>query len=253
MPFLPLDHLEPFAATLGVMLYPGEDEDSRRRARAYAAQFLAEPIRLFLEAGGTLAPEQLAQIHADAGVPLDDLEARWRDGLATGELYKVFLLLAKTDPSRASWESAAKLVRRCAVEHDVSASRSLLRDICRRYRSVAHLWAAWCIRGRTIRPDLDVGYEGWDDFCYFLAESEMLREWGRTWRPNRAKAKPPLSGDAWRVPEGWAPPESQPGWPRRGGIPDLTIPNDLLAGLRGPGRPRSAGKKPRPEFSGQIF
>jgi len=241
MPILPLDHPEPLAATLGAMLYPGEDEDSRRRARAYTAQLLAEPIRQFLEAGGTLAHEQLAQILSDAGVPLGDLEGRWRDGQATGELYKVFFALSNTDPSLASWENAAKLVRSCAAEHDASASRSLLRDICRRYRSVAHLWSAWCIRGRTIRSDLDVGYEGCDDFCFFLAESENFLAWGRTWRPKRARAEPPLPGDAWRVPEGWAPPESQPGWPQTGGIPDLKIPDDLLADLRRPGRPRSVG------------
>jgi hypothetical protein len=35
MPILPLDHPEPFAATLGVMLYP--DEADTPKARAYAA------------------------------------------------------------------------------------------------------------------------------------------------------------------------------------------------------------------------
>jgi hypothetical protein len=38
MPILPLDHPEPSAATLGVMLYP--DEADALKARAYAAQFL---------------------------------------------------------------------------------------------------------------------------------------------------------------------------------------------------------------------
>jgi hypothetical protein len=47
MPILPLDHPEPRAATLGVMLYPGEDKADQKCARAYAAQFLAEPLRLF--------------------------------------------------------------------------------------------------------------------------------------------------------------------------------------------------------------
>jgi len=51
MPILPLDHPDPLAATLGVMLYSGQDEDSQRGARAFAAQFLAEPLRLFHEAG----------------------------------------------------------------------------------------------------------------------------------------------------------------------------------------------------------
>ena len=33
MPILPLDHPEPFAATLGVMLYPGTDDDSPKDTR----------------------------------------------------------------------------------------------------------------------------------------------------------------------------------------------------------------------------
>jgi hypothetical protein len=239
MPILPLDHPEPLAATLGIMLYPGVDEPERKRARAYAAQFLAEPLRQFHGAGGSLTYEELARLYADAGVPLDDVEVRWRDGTAAGELFKALYALARTDPTLASWEKAAKLIRENAAKQDASASRSLLLDIRRRYRSVMHLWAAWCIRGREIRSDPEVGYEGWHDFQFFLAEAETLLAWGRCWRPKRAKAEPPLSADAWRVPEGWKPPTPQPGWPRTGGIPDLTLPADLLRGLRGPGRPRS--------------
>jgi hypothetical protein len=37
MPILPLDYPEPFAATLGVMLYPATDEADARKARAFAA------------------------------------------------------------------------------------------------------------------------------------------------------------------------------------------------------------------------
>ena len=58
---LPLDHPEPFAATLGVMLYPGTNDADKRKAKAFAAQYLAEPIRRLHEAGGTL----------DAGAILD--------------------------------------------------------------------------------------------------------------------------------------------------------------------------------------
>ena len=47
MPVLPLEHFEPFAATLGVMLYPGLDEDDQRKARAFAAQWLALTVRRF--------------------------------------------------------------------------------------------------------------------------------------------------------------------------------------------------------------
>ena len=65
MPILPLDHLEPVAATVGVMLYPGEDEDSRRQARASAARHLAKLLRQFHEAGHTLAYGDLARIASD--------------------------------------------------------------------------------------------------------------------------------------------------------------------------------------------
>jgi len=238
MPILPLDHPEPLAATLGIMLYPGEEEEERKRARAYAAQFLARPLQQFHEAGGSLTYEELGQLHADTGVALDDLQIRWRDGTAAGELLKVFFALAHTDPTLASWENAARLVKANATKQNASASRSLLHEIRRRYRSVLHLWGAWCIRGREIRSEPDVGYEGWHDFQFFLAEAETLFNWGRSWRPARAKAQPPLSGDAWRVPKGWMPPATQPGWPRTGGVPGLTLPEDVLRGLRGPGRPR---------------
>ncbi len=110
MPILLPDHPESLAATLGVMLYPGGDDASQKRARAWAAQFLAEPVQRFLEAGGTLAHEELARLHADSGVPLDDLKVRGRDGAATGELFKPFFALAHTDPSLASWEHTGQAV-----------------------------------------------------------------------------------------------------------------------------------------------
>ena len=66
MPVLPLDHPEPFAATLGVMLYPGTDEDDCRKARAFAAHWIAEPFRSFHEAGYQLSYDDLARIMMDS-------------------------------------------------------------------------------------------------------------------------------------------------------------------------------------------
>jgi hypothetical protein len=241
VPILPLDHPEPLAATLGVMLYPGEDEADRKRARAYAAQFLAEPLRRLHEAGGSLSYEELARIHADTGVPLDDLKDRWRNGTATGERFKALFALAHTDPDLASWGNATKLVEANAAIHQVSGSRSLLYEARRRYDSVAHLWAAWCIRDRQFRSDPDVGYEGWHDFQFFLAEAEVLRRWGRTWQPDRAKSEPPLPVEGWHVPDGWEPPQRQRDWPRTGGIPGLTVTAELLVHLRKAGRPLGSG------------
>ena len=40
------------------------------------------------------------------------------------------------------------------------------------------------------------------------------------------------------LPEGWKPPTRRPGWPQTGGIPDIALPENLLALLKPPGRPR---------------
>jgi hypothetical protein len=188
-----------------------------------------------------LAYEDLARIVSDSGFPLDDIEDRWWDGTSTGETFKALFALAHTDPALASWGNATKLIEGLAARHRVPGSRSALYDARRRYGSVAHLWGAWSIRERRFQSDPETGYEAWHDLQFFLAESEILRRWGRSWRPDRVNSEPPLPEEAWHVPDGWAPPERQPGWPQTGGIPALTIPKDLLEGLRRPGRPRSTG------------
>jgi hypothetical protein len=240
MPILPLDHPEPFAATLGVMLYPGEDESDRRKARAFAAQYLAEPLRRLHQEGGSLRYEALLRIASDSGERLDDLDSRWFEATATGELFKLLFALFNTDPGLASWENAIKLAQPIAVKAEAASSRAKLQAARARFLSVAHLWGAWCIRERRFESRPDVGYDGWIDFQFFLAEAEILREWGQSWRATRDKSKPPLPPEVWRVPESWSPPEPQPGWPPTGRIPDLVVEPHLLKGLRRAGRPRSS-------------
>ena len=82
MPILPLDHPEPFAATLGVMLYPAMDKADPAKARAFAAQWLGEPLRRLREAGHLLTYDALERIAIDAGQPLIDLDEAMRDQLA---------------------------------------------------------------------------------------------------------------------------------------------------------------------------
>jgi hypothetical protein len=235
---LPLNHPEPFAATLGVMLYPGQGDDSEKEARAYAAQYLAEPLRRLREEGYSLGPDDLLRIASDSGMPLDDIDKRWWEGTATGETFKALFALAHTDRTLASWGNATKLAEDTARENDVPGSRTSIYDARSRYGSVAHLWGAWCIRERRFQSYPDVGYEYWHDFYFFLAEAEFLRQWGRTWRADRDKSEPPLPEEAWRLPKSWEPPERQAGWPLTGGIPELTIPADRLVDLRRPGRPK---------------
>ncbi|MBN4046533.1 hypothetical protein JYU02_00885 [bacterium AH-315-P15] len=238
MPILPLDHPEPFAATLGVMLYPGPDESEQRKARAFAAQYLAKPIQQLYETGGTLSQDDLLLLATDAGERLDNLEERWWRATATGELFKILFTLANTDLKLASWSNAIKLTELVATRSKVSGSRTALWGAKSEFHSVAHLWGAWSIREGKFDPLPEVGYDGYADFQSFLTEAEILRQWGQSWSPPRDKGKPPLPADAWIVPDDWQPPERFPGWPPTGRIPHMTLSDELLENLKPAGRPK---------------
>ena len=151
MPILPLDHPEPFAVTLGVMLYPGTDNDDPLKARAFASHWLATPIQRCEKAGHKISRDVLLRIAIDGGHELDDLGKRWRGGTATGELFKTLWALFNTDRALATWNNAIKIAELVAARAKTSGSRSLQWEARHRFLSVAHLWAAWAIREGTIR------------------------------------------------------------------------------------------------------
>jgi hypothetical protein len=238
MPILPLDHPEPFTATLGVMLYPGTDDLEKRKAAAFQIYWLAEPIRRLNADSHHLSQNTLLHLALHAGEQLEDLDQRWWQGTATGELLKVLFALYNTNPALASWNNAIRLAERVAVCARAAGSRSAQFDARRRYLPVAHLWAAWCIREAKFETRPKARYEGYADFQSFLAESEIIRHWGQTWLPARRDSTPLLPPDLWHVGEGWRPLKRECGWPDTGQIPVLKIADDLLAGLRPAGRPR---------------
>jgi hypothetical protein len=84
MPILPLDHPEPFATTLGVMLYPGTDDLEKCKAAAFKTHWLAEPIERLHAYGHQLSYNTLLQLTTKAGMILDDLNERGWAGTATG-------------------------------------------------------------------------------------------------------------------------------------------------------------------------
>jgi hypothetical protein len=226
MPVLPLDYPEPFAATLGVMLYPGMNEADPPKARAFAAQVLAEPIRRFHEAGGILSYDALARITVDAGQRLTDLDERWWGGSATGEVFWILFLLANLHSELASWNNAIKYAELVAAGRKERGSRTDLWQARRRFLTVAHLWGAWSIRERRI---VDAA-----DFQSFLTQAEDLRSWGQMWRSPRAKSEPLLQQDCWRAPDDWEAPKPWPDWPEA----KYALDPKLVAALNPPGRPR---------------
>lgn len=247
IPYLPLDHPEPLAAILGVMHYPGTDKESSEKARAFAAKFLlAQPLRAFIESGGELPQETLIQIALDAGIATDDWRERHFAGTATGQMFKVYFALYRTDPSLASWANAQRIAELITRSSAAPGSQATLYKLRGSMMTVAHLWAAWILREGRWTTAPEVGYEGWQDVQSFIAEAETFRQWGQTWRPDREKAEPPLPPDAWETPPDWAPPMRKPGWPRTGGIPDIGIDADLIrrAGIRPAGRPKGTAENP---------
>jgi len=230
VPILPLDHPEPFAATLGVMLYPGIDNDDPAKARAFTSHYLATKIERYEKAGHKTPRDVLLRLVRDGGQRLDDLDERWWGGTATGELFKTLWALFNTDPTLATWNNATKIAEEVTGRAQASGSRSALWEARQRFLSVAHLWAAWVIRGGKFE-------RGYDDFQAFLAEAEILRDFGQTWQPQRAESKPLLPHDIWRVSENWKPELPQPETVK---LHALTLPEHLLSSLKPAGRPRKA-------------
>lgn len=230
MPVLPLSHPEPFAATLGVMLYPGTDEADQRKAKAFAAHYLAEPVRRFLAAGHKLSEEALVALFTDGGEVLDDLPQRWEGGLWTGELMKARFALYCMDEKLSSWENAYVVMANALGTKP--GSRSKFAEVKRRFITVGHLWAAWSLREGKFETRAEAGYDGYADFQAFLLEAENFLHWGQTSSLGVAKREPPLPAEAWRVPDDWRPPVWQEGWPDTGGLPHLTLRDDLLSGVK---------------------
>lgn len=213
MPILPLDHSEPFAATLGTMLYPGTDETERRKAGTYTSGYLAGPIGEYVRRGGQLSAGQLQQIIVDGGERIDDLDDRWLQGELAGHILRILFLLYHEDAQRTSWNSATAIVARIASQNRIRASRSTLYKYRDRFMTVAHLWAAWVMRGHSLGQDLPDNIDAATDFQIFLAEAETIRNWGQEFVPAYKGAKPFLPDEVWQPPEWWKPPEAAT-WPR---------------------------------------
>ena len=240
MPVLPLSHPEPFAAVLGVMLHPLEED--KAKAEAFASQYLAAPLKEFHRRGGELPYSDLRRIAEGAGQPLTDLENRWYQATAAGQILKTYFGLYNTDPELATLTNVIKIAERVAGQHRESGSRSNLHDCWSRYRSIAHLWGAWVLRDLRFMEKPEVGYDYATDFQAFLQESEDLRHWGETWIHSRAKAKPPLQGDNWRVSKDWGSPQWKEGWPNTGNIAVYQVPDEYTSELKSAGRPRKKDK-----------
>jgi hypothetical protein len=196
---------EPWAETWGVMLFP-EDEHKRR---AYIARLWAGFYPTYEETNlGEPVPRSVllsimkATTTAD---PIDkaEIRARYYDGMSAGEQLKVLIAIAQSQPKRASWSNASKL-----VERQTGRSRAFLYRARSRFLPVIHLWAAYILRGQQFQGDDARGYTALDDVQVFVTEAMAL-----------LNGPPPPSSTVWRPSRRWIEARLISGSPRQIGCP----------------------------------
>jgi hypothetical protein len=242
MPYLNLARGEPWAETWGVMHFP---EDEARR-RAYIAKLWSGFTPIYEKTGaGERVPRSVLLSVMEAAVATavepDEIANRRDKGLAAGEQLKVLFAIAQTEPKRASWNAAARL-----VEWQTKKSRAYLYDARSVFLPVIHLWAAFILRDQRFYADESCGYSAVDDLHVFIAEAMALLEWGTRFKLAREKAEPTLKRqtvDFWTSPPDWSPPIPRPEWPRDGRLQAAILGEDWIRRIRS--RPvRTRRKKP---------
>src|SRR5215469_12929511 len=113
MPYLNLVRGEPWAETWGVMLFP-DDEAARRGF--IATLWLGFYPKYEKSGSGEPMPRSvlLSVMEAAAAMTIepDEIATLRYKGLAAGEQLKVVFTLAQTEPKRASWKAATRIVER---------------------------------------------------------------------------------------------------------------------------------------------
>jgi hypothetical protein len=157
------------------------------------------------------------------------LDRRFK-GLAAGEQLRVLFAIAQTEPKRASWNSAVRL-----VQWQTKKSRAYLYDARSLFLPVIHLWGAFILRDQRVYADQLRGYDALDDLHIFITEAMALLQWSLHFRLPRNKAEPTLNRqtvDFWTPPPLWSPPIPRPEWPRDGRLPAVSLDKNWMRRTR---------------------
>jgi hypothetical protein len=231
MPYLNLAGGEPWAETWGVMHFP---EDQAKRRSFIANQWLGfYPLYERNEAGEPVPRSVLLSVMeaaASTAVEPDEIAERRYKGLAAGDQLRVLFAIAQTDPKRASWNAATRL-----VEWQTQRSRAYLYQVRCSFLPVIHLWAAFILRDQRFHANEFRGYRAIDDLNVFITEAMALLQWATTFTVRRKKAQPPLSRqhvDFWTPAPDWSPPIARPEWPRDGRLQAVALGADWMRRTR---------------------
>jgi len=231
MPYLNLVRGEPWAETWGVMLFP--DDEIARRAFIATLWLGFCPKYETLRLGEPMPRSVLLSVMETAAtmaIPPDEIATRQDKGLAAGEQLKVLFALAQTDPKRASWSAATRL-----IQWQTQRSRTYLYNARSTFLPVIHLWAAFILRDQRCHVDESCGYSAIDDLYMFISEAMALLQWSTEFRLCRKKAEPTLNRQTvtfWTPPPEWSPPLPRPGWPRDGRLRGICLEEDWVRRTR---------------------
>ena len=239
MPYLNLDGGEPCAEIWAVMNFP----DDAAKRRAYTARLWSGFYPTYEKSGlGEPVPRcvllSVMEAAASASVERAEIADRRYRGLAAGDQLRVLFAIAQTEPKRASWNAATRLVGR-----QTEKSRAYLYEARHLFLPVIHFWAAYILRDRRFHADESRDYRAIDDVQIFIAEAMALLQWGMHFRLVREKAEPTLNRkkvDFWTPPPDWSPPIARPEWPRDGRLQRVSLDEDWIRRIRA----RPSRKKP---------
>jgi len=223
VPYLNIRTDEPAVEIWAVILFP----DDERRRQAYVARLWERFYPVYEEAklGEPVGRSVLLSIMRTAAavdsIAKAEIGTRYWEGMLAGEQLKVLSAIAQSQPSRASWNAASKL-----VAGQTGSSRAVLYRARGKFLPVVHLWAAYILRGQQFAGDAARGYTALDDIGVFVTEAMALLQWGTSFKLDRKGAGPILDRgtvDFWVPPPDWSPPAFKAGWPRDGrlGVPTL--------------------------------
>lgn len=248
MPFLPLDHVSPEIVVMGIMHYPDDSNEHKKKVSEYFHMN-------FVKSGGLdhkipAVDERLKDWSVEQSkAELKDLKRRSEQGMITGLLFATYLRLMIDEPDRAAWNLVYNIVGERQMSEGKKGGKRYLRECINEFGGVMHLWAALCLR-EGFHEELGVGYTKQIDFQYFLHESEILRYHGKQWFQSRIEnaaanshltelKNPVIPKDAWRVPNDWVPPARQAGWPKNAGeVYYEFAEKDVIPAAKPSGRPK---------------
>lgn len=245
MPYLPLDGPMPQIAVRAIMLFPSRISKSRRQASDFEDYHQHQALGRFVADGGILFDDHkkfMSIEHTE--------RERWAQlnekGVAAGQLAVVLLELMQTDPEKASWRNAIRVVGTQRGKADAHASEKFLEEARRRFSSVIHLWCAWILRGEKYNWVPDTSYDLPSDFQCFLHEAEIIRYHLQQWGELKEDRDLKLDSDLWRVPNEWEAPQRKPDWPPGAGeVNAYIIAESAKNFLKSRGRPKKLPIKPQ--------